>query len=293
MIPREILEKVRRIEIRTRRSATDLLAGEYHSVFKGQGMEFSEVRPYVPGDDVRSIDWNVTARTGDPHIKTYVEERELTVIFLVDVSASGTFGTVSQAKGELAAEAAAVLAFSAVSNNDRIGLISFTDRIEQFIPAKKGRRHVLRLVRDMLYQRPVSKGTNIAAALEYLMRVQRRRAIVFLLSDFYDKDYGRALSMAARRHDVVAVSLSDPRDGDFPDVGLVALEDPETGGSMLVDTSDPAFRQRLAQHRSEELGTRQRLFRRAGVDEIQLCTDRPYEAEFNRFFRRRIQRMAH
>src|SRR2546426_12701490 len=229
MIPKEILKKVRQIEIRTNREVTDVLGGQYHSVFKGRGMEFEEVREYLPGDEIRSIDWNVTARFDHPFIKKFKEERELTVMLVVDVSASGQFGSVRQRKNELAAELAAVLAFSAIRNNDKVGVILFTDRVEKYIAQKKGRRHVLRVIREILAFEPEGKGTNLRLALDYLNRVQRRRAVCFLISDFQDEEFRKSLRVAGKRHDVVALSLRDPREEELPAVGLVELRDAETG----------------------------------------------------------------
>ena len=231
MIPREILKKIRQIEIRTNRLVNDTLGGAYHSVFKGQGMNFEEVREYQPGDEVRSIDWNVTARFGHPYIKKFKEERELTVILIVDVSASGQFGSVRQTKNELTAELAAVLAFSAIRNNDKVGLIMFTDQIEKYVPPKKGRRHVLRVIREILAFQPKGRGTNLRAALDYLNHVQSRRAVTFVLSDFQVEDeeaVRKKLRVASKRHDVVALSLRDPREEELPAVGLVELRDSET-----------------------------------------------------------------
>ncbi|NUO81345.1 DUF58 domain-containing protein, partial [candidate division KSB1 bacterium] len=235
MIPKEILKKVRRLEIQTRALVNDVFSGEYHSVFKGRGMAFAEVREYVLGDDVRNIDWNVTARTGHPFVKVFDEERELTVMLLVDVSSSGEFGTHEQMKGDIAAEICALLAFSAIKNNDKVGLIIFTDRIEKFVPPKKGRTHVLRVLREVLYHKPEGHGTNITTALEYLNRVIRRKAVVFLVSDFLSEGYEKALRVAGKRHDLVAIPITDPRETEIPNVGLVELEDAETGEVHLLD----------------------------------------------------------
>ena len=246
MIPAEILRKVKRIEIRTRHLVNTVFSGEYHSVFKGQGVAFAEVREYQPGDDIRTIDWNVTARMGHPFVKVFDEERELTVMLMVDASASGDFGTVEQMKGEIGVELCALLAFSAIQNNDRVGLIIFTDEVEAFIPPKKGKKHVLRVIRELLYFRPTRRGTDIGAALDYLNRVTRRKSVVFLVSDFVASGYERALRVAGRRHDLVAVALQDPRETALPDVGIVELEDAETGEEILVDTSDPVVRDSFA-----------------------------------------------
>ncbi len=289
-IPREILRKVRRIEIRTRKLVNESLAGGYHSVFKGQGMEFSEVREYQFGDDVRSIDWNVTSRMGHPFVKKYQEERELTVVLVVDVSASGTFGSAEQVKSEVMAEICALLAFSAIRNNDRVGLILFTDRVEKFVPPAKGQRHVLRVIREILFHRPVGRGTDLNAALEYLGRVIRRRAVVFLVSDFLTKDFERSLRLVNRVHDLVALSVRDPRESELPAVGMVALEDAETGVVQVVDTGVRRLRQAF---REAALAAQQRLrdlFRRLGIDTVELANGEPYDVPLVRFFEERARR---
>ncbi len=290
MIPREIFKKVRQIEIRTNREVTHVLGGQYHSVFKGRGMEFEEVREYLPGDEVRSIDWNVTARFGHPFIKKFREERELTVMLVVDVSASGQFGSVRQTKNELAAELAAVLAFSAIRNNDRVGLIMFTDRIEKYVPPEKGRRHVLRVVREILAFQPVGCGTNLNLALDYLNRVQRRRAVCFVLSDFQDAGFEKKLRVAGQRHDVVALSLRDPREDELPAVGLVELRDAETGELTLVDTFDAGARQRFAEAATQHQAHLRQLFRQAAVDRVDIRTDTDYLLPLVKFFRMRERR---
>lgn len=290
MIPREILKKVRRIEISTRGLVNEVFSGEYHSVFKGQGMTFAEVREYQYGDDIRSIDWNVTARTGAPFVKVFEEERELTVMLLVDVSASGNFGSRERFKGEVAVELSAVLAFSAIKNNDKIGLILFSDRVEKFVPPRKGRKHVLRVLRELLYHRPEGRGTDIGGALEYLTRVTRRRAVVFLVSDFLGTGFSRPLAVAGNRHDVIAVRMTDPREAELPPLGLLEMEDPETGERIVVNTSNPDFRR--AYHETAE-GTRAALdreFRRSNVDVIDIQTGEPYVEPLMRFFRKRMRR---
>jgi len=287
---KEIFKKVRRIEITTKKVVNEVMAGEYHSVFKGRGMEFTEVREYFPGDDVRTIDWNVTARTGKPHVKVFAEERELTVILMVDASSSLMFGTLDKTKGELAAELSALLAFSAIENNDRVGLIIFTDRIEHSIPPKKGRRHVLRVIREILSYRPETTRTDIAMALEYLSRVQRRRAVVFLISDFIAPDYAQALRIAGRRHDLIALTLSDPREREIPPLGLVELEDAETGESLLIDTFDDATRDRFAELAGVRQATRTKTFREMDLDNLELRTEEPYERSLLRFFRARARK---
>ena len=290
MIPQEILKKIRRIEIRTRRLVADVFSGEYQSVFKGRGMEFTEVREYLPGDDIRSIDWNVTARTGTPYIKKFEEERELTIMFVVDASGSGAFGSVSRFKAELAAELCAVLAFSATRNNDRVGLVMFSDRIEKVVPPQKGRRHVLRVVRELLYSRPSGTGTDIPLALDYLANVVRRHAVVFLVSDFQTSGYDRALAIANRRYDLIAVDVSDPREQELPRVGLVELEDAETGERISVDAGDRKFAERFAQEMERVRAEKEQGFRRLGVDRIEVSTDRPYVEPLERFFRMRARR---
>jgi len=292
VIPREIIRKIRRIEIRTKRLVDEVFSGEYQSVLKGRGMEFSEVREYLPGDDVRQIDWNVTARTGHPFVKKFEEERELTIMFLVDASASGGFGTVSRTKAELTAELCALLAFSATRNNDRVGLIIFTDRVEKVVPPRKGRTHVLRVVRELLFFRPEGRGTDISAALDYLTGVVRRHAVVFLVSDFLDDGYERRLSVANRRFDLIAVEVSDPREDDLPALGLVEMEDPETGQRTVVDTSERSFLERFEALRGERALKRERLLRRLGVDSISVSTDRDYVEPLERFFRARARRVG-
>ncbi len=290
MLPREILKKIRRIEIRTKRLVDDVFSGEYQSVFKGRGMEFAEVREYLPGDDVRSIDWNVTARMGHPFVKKFEEERELTVMFVVDASGSNLFGTTERFKSELAAELCALLAFSATRNNDRVGLIIFTDRIEKVVPPQKGRRHVLRVIREILYTRPEGRGTDIPGAIDYLSRVVRRHAVVFLVSDFLAEGYERALATAARRYDLVAVEVSDPRERRIPAMGVVDLVDPETGERFLIDTSDRRFLKRFSAESDRMAEERERLFSRLGVDSIDVRVGEPYVEPLERFFRLRARR---
>ena len=291
MIPKEILDKVRLIEIQTRSVVNELFAGEYHSVFKGRGMEFAEVREYQQGDDVRSIDWNVTARVGTPFVKMYDEERELTVMLVVDASASGAFGSEEQMKGEVGVEISALLAFSAIKNNDRVGLLIFTDEVEVFIPPKKGRKHVLRVIRELLYFQPQGRGTSIAGALEYLERVIHRRSVVFILSDFLDADYQRALQLVARRHDLIAVNLFDPRERQLPDVGFISLQDAESGGQLLVDTRNPRVRERFAEEQRGEEEQRSRAFRKLGIDEIFIDSTKSYIEPLVQFFRTRMRRL--
>ncbi len=290
MIPREILKQVRRVEIATRGLVNEVFSGEYHSVFKGRGMNFAEVRAYQYGDDIRSIDWNVTARTGTPFVKVFDEERELTLMLVVDVSASGEFGSRSRMKGEIAVEICAVLAFSAITNNDKVGLIIFSDRIEKFVPPRKGRRHVLRVLRELLYFRPEGRGTDIAGALEYLARVVRRRAVVFVVSDFFATGYQKALAVAGRRHDTIVIRMGDPRERELPGVGYIELEDAETGEQLTVNLSDPAFRESFTRDVIDSRTSLERDFRRTGVDVIEISTDRPYADRLMRFFRQRAKR---
>jgi uncharacterized protein (DUF58 family) len=290
MIPREILKKVRRIEITTKRLVNDLFSGEYHSTFKGQGMEFEEVRQYIPGDDIRLIDWNVTARTGFPHVKKFREERELSVVILVDASSSGRFGTKTRFKSDTAAELCAVLAFSAIKNNDKVGLVIFTDQIELFIPPKKGRGHVLRLIREMLYFQPKGVGTDIGGALEYMNRVIKRKSVVFLLSDFLSGGFHKPLQIANNKHDIVAVKITDPRETSFDDVGLIELEDAETGEVILVDTSSSDFRNKFAAKAKEDGLSLKRSFQLINLDFINIRTDQSYVIPLITFFKMRERR---
>jgi uncharacterized protein (DUF58 family) len=290
MTPKELAKKVRFIEIHTRKTVNDVLAGEYHSVFKGQGMEFEEVREYLPGDEVRAIDWNVTARTGHPHIKRYREERERTLIFLADLSASGNFGTRERLKREVATELCALVAFSAVRNNDKVGLILFTDQVELFIPPDKGTGHVLRLIRELLAFEPRGTGTIIGEALAYLGRVTTRRAIVFVVSDFLDAGYEKPLRLVARRHDCIAVTVTDPAEETLPKAGLTALRDAESGAVQLVDTSSRAVRVRFEARMRERREHLHQQFASMDLDHIAVRTDRDYVRDLVGFFRMREQR---
>ena len=290
MIPKDITKKIRYIEIYTSKAVNDVLAGEYESVFKGRGMEFDEVREYTPGDEIRTIDWNVTARMGHPYVKRYVEERELTVIFLVDLSASGAFGSVGKTKNELAAEITALLSFSAIKNNDKVGLIVFTDQIELFIPPAKGTTHVLRLIRELLNFKPRQVRTNIAESLDYLGRVIHKRAVVFLLSDFLGDGFESALRIVSRRHDLIAVSITDPREVRMPDVGLIELEDAETGELIVIDTGSMQVRSRYEAQGEERTRTLKNLFRSMDVDHLEIVTGKDYVRELVRFFRQRAKR---
>jgi uncharacterized protein (DUF58 family) len=295
---REILKKVRQIEIRTRRLVDSSMGGEYHSVFKGRGMDFDEVREYVPGDEVRTIDWNVTARSGRPFIKKFTEERELTILLLVDVSASGNFGSTSQSKREMAAELASVLAFSAIRNSDKVGLILFSDRIEQYIPPKKGRRHVLRVVREILYFEPKHRGTDIVQALDFANSVTPRRAVAFLISDFQTTgNQARALAALQRairltntRHDLVAMHIQDRREHELPDVGILNIEDAETGEMIELATSNPRVRARFAELSRRNVETLRRMLNAESVDSLELETGESYVPPLMQFFKTRERR---
>jgi uncharacterized protein (DUF58 family) len=293
-VPREVLRQVRLIELRTRGLVNTIFGGEYLSVFKGQGMEFAEVREYDAGDDVRSIDWNVTARMAHPYVKKYVEERELTLLLAVDLSGSEQFGTRRRFKAELAAELAAVLALSAVRNNDRVGLLIFTDRIEHFVPPRKGRRHVLRIIRDVLAFQPVGRGTHVSGALDYAARVLGHRSIVFVLSDFQlgnDDAFERSVRIASGRHDVVAIRIADAAEDALPTAGLLVLVDPETGDEVVVDTASEKLRSGFQQRIGADRDTQRRIFRRLGIDEIDVRTDGSYVEPLLAFFRRRERRL--
>jgi uncharacterized protein (DUF58 family) len=291
MLPKELIRKVRRIEIVTRSLVESLFSGEYHSVFKGRGMEFDAVREYQDGDDIRAIDWNVTARMNRPFVKEFVEERELVVMLLVDLSASSDFGTASHFKSEIAAEICSLLAFSAIQNNDKVGLLLFTDRVEKYIAPRKGRRHVLRVIRELLYFQPEGLGTDLAAPLEHLNRVLRRRSVVFLVSDFLGDGFGKLLGVTNRRHDLIAIRIRDPRERSIPDVGFLEIEDAETGERLFFSTRDRAFREGYAAARSradEALGA---LFRRSRVDLVDVSTAEGYVDPLVRFFRERERRL--
>src|SRR5690606_32825315 len=290
-VPPEVLRQVRLIELRTRGLVNSLFAGEYRSVFKGQGMEFAEVREYQSGDEVRSIDWNVTARMGRPFVKRYIEERELTVMLAVDLSGSERFGTERRFKSEVVTELAAVLAMTAVRNNDRVGLLLYTDRVEHVLPPRKGRRHALRVLRDVLGFRPQGRGTDTGVALEYLNRLLKHHAIVFVMSDFQDATVERPLKLLVQRHDVIAVTVVDPAERDLPNLGLARFEDPETGELVDVDTSDPSVRDAFLQQVNADEAARRRLLRRLAVDEVEVRTDEPYVEPLLRFFRTRETRV--
>ncbi len=287
MIPADLLRRVRRIQIKARKPVTELLAGEFRSVFRGPGVEFDELREYVPGDDVRTIDWNVTARMGRPFVKRYVEERELTVMLVVDLSGSMSFGTGQSLKRERAAELAALLAFSASQNRDKVGLISFTNRVEQFVPPKKGTRHVLRLIRELLYFQPRGSGTDIAAALRYLNLVVHRRAVVFVISDFFGEGFRHDLRLSARRHDLVAIVLRDEKESVLPALGLVVATDPETGLQTVVDLSRFQAREHVRAKTAESLAWLERETASGGADLLEIGASEDYVSELHRFFRRR------
>jgi uncharacterized protein (DUF58 family) len=290
MLPREVIRKIRQIQITTGRAVNDVLGGQYHSVFKGRGMEFSEVREYQPGDEIRTIDWNVTARMGHPFVKKFTEERELTVMLLVDVSGSEIFGSVRQLKNELAAEVAAVLAFSAIKNNDKVGLVMFSDHIEMFVPPKKGKNHVLRVIRDILYHKPSGRRTDIPAGLRFMRKLTKRRSVTFLISDFIAENYKKSLQVAKQRHDIVAIAITDPREMDLPPIGIIELEDAETGERVLFDSAHEPSRRaywELAVRRQRE---RTQILRSCGVDTVELRTDEPYLKPLIKFFRMREAR---
>ena len=293
MLTGDLIARIRRIEITTRKLVSDSFAGEYQSVFKGRGMEFDEVRQYHPGDDVRSIDWNVTARTGEPYVKSYIEERELTVMLAVDVSGSGDFGTRNRFKRELAGELAAVMSFAATTNNDKVGLLLFTDRVELLVPPRKGRSHVLRMVRDLLVFQPVSSGTDIRLALDMVHQMLKRRSIVFLVSDFLadPESYRQAMLVTNRRHDVVAFDLSDPLEYEIADVGLLALEDAESGQLRWVDTGSKEWQREFTDRVARLEEGKREVFTAAGVDRVSVTTERDYVAELGAFFKDRLRRL--
>jgi uncharacterized protein (DUF58 family) len=286
----ELLKKVRQIEIKTRGLVNHVFSGEYHSVFKGRGMEFSEVREYQYGDDIRAIDWNVSARFNHPFIKIFEEERELTVMLLVDLSRSEQFGSVHSMKNEIVTEICAVLAFSAIRNNDKVGLIMFTDKIEKFIPPKKGKAHILRIVRELLSFEPESSGTNMKAALEYLNHVMKKRSISFVISDFIDEGYDQAMRIVSKRHDVIAITMSDPRERDLPKIGLVKMKDAESGVERWIDTGSIHIQQAFRYYWQQHETRLQKLFLSTKVDRIAVTTDQPYLKPLVDFFRLREKR---
>ena len=285
-----LLKKVRKIEIKTKGLSNHIFAGEYHTAFKGKGMAFSEVREYQPGDDIRSIDWNVTARYNSPFVKVFEEEREMTVMLLIDVSASGNFGTQEQFKRELATELAAILAFSAINNNDKVGVIFFTDKVEQFIPPKKGKSHILRIIREVLAFQPTGKGTDIAGALEYFSAVIKKRSICFILSDFMSNEFDRPLKIASKKHDLVALRIHDTREDTLPNVGLVPMQDAETEKILFVDTSSKKVRDNFAKNRAQATEKLRKLFPASGVDLIDITTGTDYVKPLINFFKTRGKR---
>jgi uncharacterized protein (DUF58 family) len=292
VLSKDLIRRIRRLEITTRKVVSSVLSGQYHSVFKGRGMAFSEVRQYQPGDEVRTIDWNVTARMQDAYVKVFTEERELTVMLLVDVSASESWGSQTRTKAEIAAEIAAQIAFSAISNNDRVGLILFSDRVEKVVPPRKGRSHVLRLVSDILAFKPSGKGTNLEAGLTWLTHVAKRKTVAFLVSDFFAEGYEKALRIVAQKHDLVPVVVSDPLEEKFPPLGIVDFEDPETGERFTVDTTDPRVRGRFARYMSGKRDERKKLFDKLQLDAVELKAGEDYAVALQRFFRMRSRRMA-
>jgi uncharacterized protein (DUF58 family) len=290
MIPEELIKKIKQIQIYSSRMVDASFAGQYESVFKGRGMQFDEVREYTPGDDIRTIDWNVTARTGRPYIKRFVEEREMTVIFAVDLSASGDFGTINKAKNELAAEFCAVLAFAAAKNNDKVGLLIFADEIELYIPPKKGISHMLRLIRELLYFKISKRKTDIKQALDYLAKVVRKKATVFLVSDFIETNFKKPLSLLNKRHDVIAVSVRDRAEVALPSVGMIEFADAETGEIILIDTSSRQFRNKYSNTCAERFDELKNMLRAINVDCISINTDKPYIQDLVRFFHMRHRR---
>ena len=292
MLPKEIIKKIRRIQITTNRLVNESLAGEYHSVFKGRGMEFEDVREYQHGDDIRTIDWNVTSRAGRPFVKRYVEERELTVMLLVDASASGSFGSAGKTKGEVSAEISALLAFSAIKNNDRVGALLFTDHVEKFIPPRPGATHVLRVVREVLFHRPQGRGTRIESALEHLNLVIRKRAVVFLISDLLDQGYEQALKVANRKHDVVIIQIVDPREQELPPLGILEIRDAETGEIVYVDSSLPEVREIYRQNWEQNRQKQRKLFQSHRIDNVTIDTAQPYDVPLVRFFAERARRLT-
>jgi uncharacterized protein (DUF58 family) len=292
VLPKELIKRIRKLEITTRRVVTDTLAGQYHSVFKGRGMAFSEVRQYQPGDEIRAIDWNVTARMNEAYVKVFTEERELTVMIVVDVSASKEFGTRNFSKAEVAAEVAAQIAFSAIANNDRVGLILFSDRIEKLIPPKKGRKHVLRLVTEILAFKPVSKGTDLTQGLNALSSLAKRKTVTFLISDFLTSGYDTAVRIVARKHDLVPVAVMDPTEQELPALGLVEMEDPESGETFIVDTSDAAVRSAFRASTGAAREARTKLFRKLQLDSLELKVGDDHGMALARFFQMRARRQA-
>jgi len=293
MLEKELFKKIKKIEIKTSRLVNDVFSGEYHSIFRGRGMEFSEVREYIEGDDIRTIDWNVTARYNHPYVKLFREERELTVMLVVDLPGSGDFGTSNKKRREISAELAAILAFSAVRNNDKVGLLLFTDKVEKFIPPKKGRFHVLRLIREVLYFQPSGKKTDIDGALEYLLRVIKKRSVLFVISDFLDEGFHKTMGLAADKHDLIAASIYDPLERRLPKTGIVHLKDLETGRETTIDFSDKTNRRRLALRSESHKAKLHSFFNRHRIDSIEISTHGDYTQSLYKFFERRAKRIRH
>lgn len=290
MLPRELIKKIRHIQITTSHTVNDVMAGAYESVFKGQGIEFDEIRPYTVGDEVKNIDWNVTARMNEPFIKKFVEEREMTVMLLIDLSASGNFGSKEKSKKEIAAELAAILAFSAIKNNDKVGLIIFTDKIEHFVPPKKGKRHVLRLIREVLYFQPENKKTDITCALQYLNKVTSRKTVTFLISDFLTHGHEKALKIVSRKHDLIAVNIFDPREKELPKIGIIEIHDAETGNQMLINTNSKTTRESFKKTQQESEDNLRKFFRLIKIDQIEIDTSKDYTDPLVKFFKNRKKR---
>jgi len=291
MLPAELIKQIKLIQIRTSRLVNEVMAGNYQSAFRGRGMEFEEVREYLPGDDIRTIDWNVSARMNSPFVKQYREERELTVILMVDLSSSGQFGTVSKFKNELAAEIAAVFAYTAIKNNDKVGLIVFSDHIDKFIPPQKGRSHIYRVIKEILTIEPLAGKTNIPSAIEYLIKVVKHKAVCFLISDFQAPEISQSLKLCNNKHDLIAVSITDPREISLPDVGFIELEDAETGEVILVDTSDFSLRKQFNKSAKEDEQKLEQLFRQCDIDHIPIRTDKPFIDPIQKFFVYRNQKI--
>jgi uncharacterized protein (DUF58 family) len=294
MIPKEVLKKVKQIEIRTRSVVNSVVSGSYSSAFKGTGMEFAEVREYMPGDDVRSIDWNVTAKMGSPYTKKFVEERELTVMLVVDASSSGEFGSQNEMKGEVMATISALLAFSAINNNDRVGLLIFTSKIEKFIPPEKGKKHVLRVIRELLYFKPEEKGTDLSMALEYLNKILNRRAVVFLISDFETSEFETPIKLLNRKHDSIAITVLDAREKEMPDVGFLELEDAETGENILIDTGNRLFRETFKKETAKQSSYLNKLFRKLDMDYVEIVIKNTYDETISPlidFFKKRASKI--
>ncbi len=290
MIPKEILDKVKKIEITTRDLVDEIFSGEYHSIFKGQGVEFSEVRPYQPGDNVKFIDWNVTARTGSPYIKKFEETRELTVLLMIDVSRSGAFGSINKFKREIAAEIGSILAFSAIKNNDKVGLLLFSDTIEQYIPPKKGKKAVLRLIREILYHSVENHKTNIKKALEYYYKMSKKRSIIFVISDFFDDDFMDSMQIVSQKHDLIAIRILDPKELELPKRGHFTLEDAETGQTQLVNMKDTKFREKFKQQINKKIHSLKHTLKKHKIDLVDIRTDEPYVKSLIKFFTKRIRR---